>query len=310
MPTRVAVIGAGHVGAATVNALVLLGVADHVVLYDRDLGRAEGQAWDTADGTPLVDGAEIVATDDWRALHGSDVAVVAIGAPPQPGRSRLDERNGGAIREVVARLDEAAPDAVVVIVTNPVDVMTRVAQETSVRSWRMIFGTGTVLDTARLRLELATRLGVDAQNAHVHVIGEHGDSSFPAWSSATIGPVPLSSFPLPSTQRLAGLESELADAARRRGTEVLARKGHTASGIAVAVSRIVECVLRDQRRILTVSSRASSCYGVGESLVLSLPCIVGRAGVVSRLPLALDARERQMLERSAAILEVAYRDQI
>ena len=310
MPTRVAVIGAGHVGAATVNALVLLGVADHVVLYDRDLGRAEGQAWDTADGTPLVRGVEIVATDDWRALRGTDVAVVTVGAPPQKGRSRLDERNGGLIRQVVARLDEVAPHAVVVIVTNPVDVMTRVAQETSVRSWRMIFGTGTVLDTARLRLELATRLGVDAQNAHVHVIGEHGDSSFPAWSSATIGPVPLSSFPLPSTQSLADLEAEIADDARRRGPDLIARKGHTASGIAVAVSRIVECVLRDQRRILTVSSRASSCYGVGESLVLSLPCIVGRAGVVSRLPLALDARERQMLERSAAILEVAYRDQI
>jgi L-lactate dehydrogenase len=187
--------------------------------------------------------------------------------------------------------------------------MTRIAQEASARPWHTILGTGTVLDTARLRLELATQLGVDAQNAHVHVIGEHGDSSFPAWSSATIGPVPLRSFPLPPARNLADLESEVAEAARRRGPEVLARKGHTASGIAVAVSRIVECVLRDQRRILTVSSRAPSQYGVGESLVLSLPCVVGRAGVVSRLPLALDRHERQMLERSAAILQDAYRDE-
>ena len=302
-----AVIGAGHVGAATVNALVLLGAADHIVLYDRDLGHAEGEAWDTADGTPLVRGAEIVPTDDWRALEGVDVAVVTAGAPPQKGRSRLDERNGGLIRRVVARLDEVAPHAVVVIVTNPVDVMARIAQEASGRPWHMILGTGTVLDTARLRLELAMRLGVDAQNAHVHVIGEHGDSSFPAWSSATIGPVPLSAFPLPSEQSLADLESEVAEGARRRGPEVLARKGHTASGIAVAVARIVECVLRDQRRILTVSSRAPSHYGVGESLVLSLPCVVGRAGVVSRLPLALDRGERQLLERSAAVLEATYR---
>lgn len=304
-----AVIGAGHVGAATVNALVLLGVANHVILYDRNLARAEGQAWDTADGTPLVRGAEILATDDWRTISGSDVAIVTVGAPPQTGRSRLDERNGGLIRRVVARLDEVAPHAVVVIVTNPVDVMARIAQEASARPWRMILGTGTVLDTARLRLGLATKLGVDAQNAHVHVIGEHGNSSFPAWSSATIGPVPLSSFPLPSARSLADLRSELAEDARQRGTEVLARKGHTGSGIAVAISRIVECVLRDQRRILTVSSRAPSQYGLGKSLVLSLPCVIGRAGVVSRLPLALDHHERQLLERSAAILEAAYRDQ-
>ena len=306
---RVAVIGAGNVGAATVDALVLLGAADHIVLLDRDLDRAEGQAWDTADGTPLVRGVEIVATDDWQALHGSDVAVVAVGAPPQKGRSRLDDRTGGLIRQVVARLDEVAPHAVVVIVTNPVDVMARIAQEASGRPWPMILGTGTVLDTARLRLGLATRLGVDVQNAHVHVIGEHGDSSFPAWSSATIGPVPLSSFPLPTTQSLAELQSEVAEGARRRGSEVVARIGHTASGIAVAISRIVECVLRDQRRILTVSNRAPAQYSVGESLVLSLSCVVGRAGVVSRLPLALDRHEQQLLGRSAAILEEAYRDQ-
>ena len=305
-----AIVGAGHVGAATLNALVLLGAADQVVLYDRHLARAEGEAWDAADGTPLVRGVEIVATDDWQALHGADVAVVTVGAPPRKGRSRLDDRNGALIRHVVARLDEVAPDAVVVIVTNPVDVMTRVAQEGSARPWHMVLGTGTVLDTARLRLGLATRLGVDVQNAHVHVVGEHGESSFAAWSSATIGPVPLRSFPLSSKRgSLADLEAEVAEGARRRGPEVLARIGHTASGIAVAISRIVECVLRDQRRILTLSSRVPSHYGVGESLVLSLPCVIGRAGVVRRLPLALDRDEQHKLERSAAILERAYRDQ-
>jgi L-lactate dehydrogenase len=185
--------------------------------------------------------------------------------------------------------------------------MARIAQEASVRPWHMILGTGTVLGTARLRLGLATQLGVNVQNAHVHVIGEHGDSSFPAWSSATIGPVPLGSFPLPSTESLADLKSKLAEDARQRGSEVVARKGHTASGIAVAISRIVESVLRDQRRIMTVSTRAPSQYGVGEPLALSLPSVVGRAGVVSRLPLALDRHERQMLARSAAILEAAYR---
>ena len=187
--------------------------------------------------------------------------------------------------------------------------MTRVAQEASVRPWHAILGTGTVLDTARLRLGLATHLGVDPRSTHVHVIGGHGGASFPAWSSATVGPVPLSAFPLPATQSLADLKSRVADDAQRRGPEVVARIGHTASGIAVAISRIVECVLRDQRRILTVSSRAPAHYWLGKSPVLSLPCVVGRAGVVNSLPLALDRDERALLGRSAAILEAAYRDQ-
>ena len=160
-------------------------------------------------------GAEIVATDDWRATRGVDVVVLTVGAPPQTRQSRLDERNGGLIRQVVARLDEVAPNAVVVIVTNPVDVMARIAQEASVRPWQMIFRTGTVLDAARLRLALATKLGVDVQNAHVHVIGEHGDGSFPACSSATIGPVPLSSFPLPQVRRRTG-RSNLGSSNRQR----------------------------------------------------------------------------------------------
>jgi L-lactate dehydrogenase len=165
-----------------------------------------------------------------------------------------------------------------------------------------------VLDTARLRHGLARLLGVDAQNAHVHVIGEHSDSSFPAWSSATIGPFPLASYPLPPSKTLAALKETCAERTRRRGTdEILARKGYTDAAIAVAATRVVECVIRDRRRIYTVSTKTVPEYGVGHDAVLSLPCVIGREGVVRRLVLALNEPEQRVLERSAEILEAAYR---
>jgi L-lactate dehydrogenase len=303
----VGIVGAGHVGAAVANALVLLGAASRVVLYDRRVRRAEGEAWDIADGTPLVGSAEIIATDDWQDLADVEVAVITVGAPFKPGQSRLDEHNGTLIRTVMEHLDDVAPDAVVVIVSNPVDVLTRIAQDSSARPWHKILGAGTVLDTARLQRGLGQLLGVDARDIHVHVLGEHGDSSFPAWSSATVGPVPLASFPLPPTHNLAAVQSECAERTRRRGPDdILARKGHTDAGVAVAVTRIVESVLRDQRRVYTVSTRALPEYRVGEQAVLSLPSMIGKRGVVRRLPLALNDAEQHMLEESADVLEAAY----
>jgi malate/lactate dehydrogenase len=148
-PGGVGVIGAGHVGASVANALALLGMTNRVVLDDRHLARAEGEAWDIADGTPLLRNVEVVATDNWHELSGVRVVVVTVGTQLRPGQSRLEERNGDLIPAVIERLDAVAPAAVVVIVSNPVDVMTRIAQEASSRPWQLILGTGTVLDTRR-----------------------------------------------------------------------------------------------------------------------------------------------------------------
>jgi L-lactate dehydrogenase len=303
----VAVVGAGHVGAAVTTTLALRASADRVVLYNRRLSRAEGEVWDLADAAPLLHDVQLVATDDWRDVAGADAVVVTAGRLVRAGQSRLDEDNGPLIRDVMARLDAVAPDAVVLIVTNPVDVMTRLAQDSSARAPHLVLGAGTVLDAARLRHGLAAVLGVDPHNTHVHVLGEHGDRSFVAWSSATVGPVPLASFPLPPAMRLRDVQESLAARMRRRGpVDILTRKGHTSAGIAAAASRILESVLRDQRRIFTVSARALPEYGIGERVVLGLPSVVGRQGVVSRLPLALDAAEQRLLERSAAVVEAAY----
>jgi L-lactate dehydrogenase len=301
-------VGAGHVGAAVATTLLLLQTADSIIVFDRSLDRAEGEVWDLADAVPLLHDVEIVATDRWEDLVGADVVVITAGLPTRPGQSRLDVNNADVIRAIMARLDAVAPDAVVLIVTNPVDVLTRLAQNSSPRPWRLIIGAGTVLDTARLRRGLAATLGVDPHNTHVHVLGEHGDSSFIAWSSATIGPVPLTSFPVPPDTSLAAIqEASVVRTLRRAPVGILSRKGYTSAGIAAAVNRIVECVLRDQRGILTVSTRALTEYGIGAEAVMGLPCIVGREGVLSRLRLALDDREEQMLRQSATILDEVYR---
>jgi L-lactate dehydrogenase len=306
--STVAVVGAGHVGAAVANDLAVLGVCQRIVLCNRGRPRAEGIAYDIADATAVFGDVEVTGTSDWEAIAGADVAVVTVGHSIRVGKSRLEiAGNDQLIREVVARLDEVAPDAIVLMVSNPVDVLTRLGLDCSLRPWQRVFGAGTVLDSARLRRSLATLLGVDPQNTHLHVLGEHGDSSLIAWSAATIGPVPLASFPLPEGETLAELKERCLFRTRRRGgADIIARKGYTDDGIAAVVCRLVQAVFRDERRIFSVSTRALADYGLGEEVVLGLPCVIGRAGIVRRLPLALDADEKALLERSAAILNAAY----
>jgi L-lactate dehydrogenase len=234
--------------------------------------------------------------------------VVTVGAINAPGHTRLEllGQNAGIIAEVIRELDRVCPDAVVVLVSNPVDVLTRLAIERSSRPARLLMGCGTVLDGARLRHRLGELLGVEQEDVHVYVVGEHGDSSFPVWSSATVGAIGLEDYGLPASTSLSELEDELITAIRGRGRDIHARKGFTSYGVAAAVARIVRAVVRDEKRIFMVSVRAAEEYGIGDA-VLSLPCVVGRAGVDRQLLLRLSAEERQRLERSAAVVDTAYR---
>jgi L-lactate dehydrogenase len=307
MPT-VSVVGAGHVGAAIASALVLLGTSQRIVLYDRHLARAEGEAWDIEDTTPLVHEVTVHPTDDYRDLAGSDVVVLTVGANLQPGQSRLDvlPENAEIFRSVIPELDRAVPDATLVIVSNPVDVLTRIAIECSARPEHRIFGSGTVVDTARLRYQLAQVLGASPEDTHVHVLGEHGDSQFVAWSSASIGAIPLAEYPIPAGTTLPEIQAQCQASTRRRGFDIYNRKGYTNYGVAAAVCRLVESIRRDEQRTYTVSTRALPEYGIGEDLVLGLPCTIGRGGISRRLVLGRDAAERRLLERSAAVLAAAY----
>lgn len=302
------VVGAGHVGSAVANALVLLRVCDQVLLHDRDLALAEGEAWDIADTVPLLSEMEVTAAAGYEDLRGSDVVVVTAGVTLEPGQTRLDllSANAGTIARIVGELDRVCPEAVVIVVTNPVDVLTRIAIEVSARSAHLILGCGTVLDGARLRHRLGELLDVEQESVHAYVVGEHGDSSFPVWSSATVGAIGLEQFGLPDGTPWPQVKSELAAAIHRRGMSIHERKGFTSYGVAAAVARIVRAVTRDEKRIFMVSVLAAKEYGIGP-VVLGLPCVIGARGVNRQLLLPMSAEEQQMLQRSAAILDRAYR---
>ena len=304
---KVSVLGAGHVGSAIANALVLLRACDLVVLYDRDLACAEGQAWDIGDAVPLLSEMEIIPTAEYDDLAGSDVVVITVGPTRTADQTRLDllSVNAGIIARAVGELDRVCPDAVVILVSNPVDVLTRVAIETSTRPAHLIFGCGTVLDGARLRHQLGKLLNVDQDSVHAYVIGEHGDSSFPVWSSVTVGAIMLEQYGLPDGTSLPLIQRDLADAVRSRGRSIHERKGFTSYGVAAAVARIVRAIVRDEKRIFMVSVQAAEEYGLGP-VALSLPCIVGRGGITRQLVLTMSEPEQRMLERSASILDQAY----
>lgn len=306
--SKVAVVGAGSVGAAVANALVLLRKCVTVVLFDRTLSKAEGQAWDIDDATPLLGEMEVLPSDRYEDLADADVIIVTVGVQPKSGQTRLDvlSQNAEIIRQLIEEIDSVAPNAIVIIVSNPVDVLTRVAIAASTRPENLIFGSGTVLDTVRLKYQLGKRLKVDKQDIHVYAIAEHGDSEFIVWSCALIGGIPLADFPLPEDTSLAQIQAEYAQLIRQRGYAISERKGNTSYGIAAVVAQLVDTILRDEKRIFTVSARANSGYGIGNEVVLGLPCIIGKQGVEYQLMLSRNPHEQSLLEKSAEQLNQAY----
>lgn len=306
--SKVGVIGAGNVGAAIANALVLLAKCVTVVLYARTLSKAEGEAWDIEDAIPLLSEMDVIPTDSYEDLADCDVIVITVGAPQKEGETRLDllGKNADIIRSTIKELDRVAPNAIVIIVSNPVDVLTRIAIASSSREENLIFGSGTVLDTARLRYQLGKQLNVDNKDVHVYVIGEHGDSEFPVWSSAFIGAIELAQFPLPKGTSLAQIEQDYTQLTRKRAYAISERKGNTNYGIATVVAQLVDCILRDEKKIFTVSVRAEPGYGVGNEVVFGLPCIIGQQGIERKLLLPRNDQEQHLLEESATKLNEAY----
>jgi L-lactate dehydrogenase len=307
--SKVGVIGAGNVGADVANALVLLRKCVTVVLFDRTLSKAEGQAWDIEDSIPLLEEMEIIPSNKYEDLADSDVIVVTVGVQQKLGQTRLDTLSDNAeiIRSTMKELDRVAPNSIVLIVSNPVDILTRIAIANSTRAENLIFGSGTVLDTARLRYQLGKRLNVALQDVHVYVIGEHGDSEFVVWSSAFIGGIALTQFPIPEGVTLEQIQEEYTELTRKRGNSILERKGNTSYGISTVVCQLVDSILRDEKQIFPVSVRADSNYGVGSEVVLGLPCIISSRGIERQLLLPRNAYEQRLLEESASKLNEAYK---
>jgi L-lactate dehydrogenase len=304
--TKIAVVGAGRVGSTLAYTLATSGLAREIVLIDADHSRAEGEATDIAHAVPFHAPVD-VRPGGLADAAGAAVTVIAAGAAQREGESRpaLLARNAEVLRGIVTEVVRANPEGLLLIATNPVDALTFAALRLSGLPPAKVFGSGTVLDTARLRAELSAHYGVDARNVHAYVLGEHGDSELVAWSGASLANVQLHEY-----CRLTGMsctgEDMAAIAARVRDAarEIIRRKGATNFAIAAALTRIVEAVVRDQSSVLTVSTLVDGHYGI-HGVCLSLPAIVDRSGIRRVLPIPLSEGEIARLRLSADAVQDA-----
>jgi L-lactate dehydrogenase len=243
----------------------------------------------------------------YEDVEGAAVVVLTAGANQRPGETRLEllGRNAAILREIVPQVIARAPDAILLMTTNPVDVLTWATLSTSALSARRVIGSGTILDTARVRSLLSRHFGVDPRSVHAHIIGEHGDTEVAAWSIATIGGMPIADFQAASGRVLDGESRErIVTDTRHAAYEIIERKGATYYAVAAGVVRIIQVILRDESTVLTVSSRLTGSYGL-EDVCLSLPCIVNRSGIAQLLDPPLAAEELSALHHSADVLKAA-----
>ncbi len=300
---KVAVIGAGSVGAAVAYASVIGRVAGEIALFDVDAARARAEVLDLRHGLQFVGGGHVSGGGDVAVCREADLVVVTAGAKQRPGQSRLElaEANVALVRRALPPILDVAPTAIVLLVTNPVDVVTYVAQEISGLPADRVIGSGTVLDTSRLRHLLAERLGVGVNSVHATIVGEHGDSEIALWSSASVGGSALLDVVGPTGGRIRADELDaLLHEVRTAAYTIIEGKGATNLAIGLAAVRIMRSVADDERSVLPVSVRVD-VDGVGP-VCLSLPSVVGRQGVVGRLDPALDDVERRGLRASAVAI--------
>jgi len=299
----VGIVGTGNVGTAAAYAIFNQGFASEILLLDQDTRRAEGEAMDLMHGQQLV-GRITCRAVDYPALSNAQIIVLAAGASQKsPDETRLDllRRNAEIFREIIIQLDKHAPNAILVVATNPVDVLTYICQELSSRPGRRILGTGTLLDTARFRALLGRHYGVDPRSVHAYILGEHGDSEVPIWSNATIGGQDIYGRTVLGTDWDTDTMQGIFEQARDAAYEIIARKGHTDTAIGVVIARIVRAVLEDQQNVLPVSTRPEGAYDI-DDVCLSVPCVVGLEGMEKRVDPELSDDEREALRASAKAL--------
>lgn len=303
---KVSVVGAGMVGASAAFAMVMRGAASEVVLVDRNPALAEAQAQDILHATPFAYPARVLA-GDWADIAGSGVVVLAAGVSQKPGETRLEllARNEAVFADIVPRVLAAAPDAVLLVATNPVDIMTAITTRLSGLPPSRVIGSGTILDTARYRALLGEFLGISPKSVHAWVLGEHGDSEVLCWSGASVGALTVAALaeqhgrPLTETDRAA-----IDQGVRGAAYKIIAGKGATWFGIGGGIARIVQAIAADERAVLTVSTLTPEVEGVHD-VALSLPRVVGAGGAGDALWPDLDAQERAALRHSAEVLKMA-----
>ncbi len=305
--SKLTVVGAGSVGSSLAFAALLRRSARTIALYDIQTKKVDAEVLDLAHGTQFTGSSEIIGGDDVAVAAGSDVVVITAGAKQEPGQTRLDlaATNVGILKRMLPLLLEQAPDATYIVVTNPCDVLTAVARSISGLPSNRVFGSGTSLDTSRLRWAIAARLGVSTDSVHASVVGEHGDTELVLWSSAMVGSVPLLSWPCdsPLTQKELGW---IADDVRDAAYAVIEGKGATNYAIGVTAARLVEAVLDDEQAVLPVSTVLDDYYGIS-GVALSVPSLVGARGATPLAEVAYAPDELRLLRASADTLLVSQR---
>jgi len=297
---KIAIVGAGRVGSTLAYTLALSGMVREIVLIDKASELAEGEAMDISHAVASKAPVSILP-GGLKNTAGAAVTVIAAGVAQKAGENRpaLLQRNVEVLREIIPEVVRANPEGIILVATNPVDAATIAALRLSGLPSSKVFGSGTVLDTARLRTVLSVRYGIDARNVHAYVLGEHGDSEFVAWSSATVANMPLGEY-----SRLTGMpysvkEREAIEAqVRNAAYEIIRRKGATNFAIAASMLRIIEAIVRDEASILTVSALVDGPYGL-HGVCLSLPAVVDRSGIRQVVPISLSEDEMSYLRRSA-----------
>ena len=301
---KVGIIGAGMVGSAAGYAIALKGTASQIVFVDQNAALAQAQAEDIAHAVPFASSSH-VTSGGYPALAGAEIVILAAGVGQKPGESRLDllTRNAAVFRDVIDQVLSAAPDAIFLIATNPVDVMTYIATQLSGLPPARVIGSGTILDTARFRHLTGQHLGIAPQSVHAYVLGEHGDSEVLAWSSARAGALSVAAFAAQRRVPLtAEVKAQIDDGVRCAAYRIIEGKGATWYGIGAGLERLVRAIARDEEAVLSVSMVTPEVAGVTD-VALSIPRIIGARGVIDDLFPELDEGETRALRHSAQLLK-------
>ena len=301
---KAAIIGCGFVGASSAFALMQSGLFSELVLLDAVREKAEGEALDISHGLPFARPMDIYA-GDYADIEDAAVIVVTAGAAQKPGETRLDlvKKNVAIFKSIMAQIEPLDCQGVMFVVANPVDILTQVAISYSGMPESRVIGSGTVLDTARLKYLLGANLDVDSRSVHAYIIGEHGDSEIPAWSCATVSGVSLLDFfELRGYHEPRYIMDQVADDVKNSAYEIIEKKHATYYGVAMAVKRICEAIIRDEKSILPVSVMLHGQFGI-DGVVLSMPAVLGKNGMEGLVPLRLSNEEQESLRASANTLK-------
>lgn len=298
-------IGLGQVGLACTYSMLIQDCFDVLVLQDLDPEKTEGEAMDLAHGMSFIAPTEIVVGTVADAGKDADVVIITAGATQKEGETRLDlvDSNVAIFQKIVSDVAKYCPDAILLIVTNPVDIMTYVSLKISGFPSSRVIGSGTVLDTSRFRSSLAAKLNVDPRSVHAYIIGEHGDSEVPVWSKANVAGQKLLSQDWDNLSQSDRNElTAIFESVKNAGYEIIQRKGYTSYAIGLAVTDIVKSIIRSQERILTVSGFVEEMYGISD-VCLSLPRVVNEQGILKTVNLDLSSIEEEQLRHSAEVLK-------